>query len=282
MTPLATDTSTSIDEDEEAIARRQAAAFNEAPGRLDKIDGYDCPFCKNKGMIQRAVFSEVVKYWATESFPCSCMVNRKAAQDKQYSGLNASGRYTFENYIAEDEWQKRIKKAALDFACELDEGHWYFIGGQSGAGKTHITTALTNACIERGRRAKYMKWGEEIARIKGVISSDPAQYQAAMNVLKSVPVLLIDDLFKGGKNLAGGFNLPSEADIKAAFDIINARYNDPQSITIISSERTIKEIEAIDEATGGRIYERARDFIFNIPKNDRLNYRKKSMNISGK
>lgn len=272
-----TDTLTSTNEDDEAIARRHAAAFNEAPGRLHKIDGYDCPFCKNKGMLQRAVFSELVKYWATESYNCSCLMNRKAFQDKKESGLNSSGRYTFESYIAEDDWQKRIKKAALDFVCDLDKGNWFFIGGQSGAGKTHITTALTNACIERGCRAKYMKWGEEVARIKGLVSSDPAQYQADMNVLKSVPVLLIDDMFKGGRNAAGGYNPPTEADIKCAFDIINARYNDPQSITIISSERTIKDIEAIDEAISGRIYERAKDYLYNLPKNEKLNYRKRAM-----
>lgn len=267
----------STEEDDEARARRQADAFNEAPGSLNKEDGYDCPFCKNKGMIQRAVYHEDVKYWATATHNCSCLAKRKAVRDKKESGLNASGRYTFASYNDEEQWQKRIKNAALAFVDDLDSGHWFFIGGQSGSGKTHITTALTNACIERGRRAKYMKWGEEITRIKGLIASDPAQYQIALNVLKSVPVLLIDDLFKGGRNDAGGFKPPTEADIKGAFDIINARYNDPHSITIISSERGINDIVNLDAAIGGRIAERAKDYIFNIPNNSRLNYRMKDM-----
>ena len=260
-------------EDEEATEKRHAESFNDAIGSLNKADGYNCPHCRNKGWIMDYFYESSVKYWTTAVHECSCMAMRKAVQDKKQSGLNASGRYTFENYRENEQWQKSVKAAALAFLDALDSGHWFFIGGQSGAGKSHICTAIANACIDRGRRAKYMIWGEEIKRLKGLIATDPAQYETIMKELKSVPVLYIDDLFKGGRNDAGGFKPPTEADVKGAFDIINARYNNPRCITIISSERMLNEILELDTATGGRIAERAGDYIINLPSDNRMNYR---------
>lgn len=257
---------------EEEQARQAAESFNTARGELHAKDGYDCPVCLNKGWIMDYHFADV-GYWSTYVRYCACTSHRKSLQDKKRSGLNASGKYTFSNYRDKEQWQKDIKAAAMSFLEELEAGAWFFIGGQSGAGKTHICTAIADACIDQGRKAKYMIWGEDFKRVKGLIVSDPAKYQIEMQKLISVPVLLIDDLFKGGKDEKGNFRPPSEADIKGAFDIINARYNNPDSITIISSERMLADICDLDTAIGGRIAERARDYIINLPPNPKLNYR---------
>jgi DNA replication protein DnaC len=87
-------------------------------------------------------------------------------------------------------------------------------------------------------------------------------YQAKIKKLKRVPVLYIDDFFKGGA---------SDADIKLAFEILNARYNDTALRTIISSEIDLDGLMRIDEAIGGRIYERSRGFAVMAPgENARL------------
>ena len=57
----------------------------------------------------------------------------------------------------------------------------------------------------------------------------------------------------------------TDADINLAFEILNARYNDPMLRTVISSELPVEKILAIDEAVGGRIVERARGFICKAP-----------------
>ena len=255
---------------DEENARQHAESFNTAT--VESKDGYNCPHCLNKHWIMDYWFADV-GYWATFVRPCSCVGQRKALRDRKQSGLNASGRYTLTNYKDVEPWQKAIKSSATAFVDDLEENPWFFIGGQSGAGKTHITTAIADACISRGRATKYMIWGEDFKKIKGLIVNDPAKYQAEMQALTSIPVLLIDDLFKGGRDEQGHFKPPTEADIKGAFDIINARYNNPRSITIISSERMLNDIINLDNAIGGRIAERAGDYIINIPADSRRNYR---------
>ena len=77
-----------------------------------------------------------------------------------------------------------------------------------------------------------------------------------------MPVLYIDDFLKGGA---------SDADIRLAFEILNARYNDSKLKTIISSEMDLTAILNRDEALGGRIYERAKKNVLRAPgKNWRL------------
>jgi DNA replication protein DnaC len=81
-------------------------------------------------------------------------------------------------------------------------------------------------------------------------------------------------LFKTGKDpKTGMMQKPSVADVNYAFEIINYRYNNPSLLTIISSELSEDELLDIDEAIGGRIYERAKTFT--IGKNRDRNYRMK-------
>ena len=58
----------------------------------------------------------------------------------------------------------------------------------------------------------------------------------------------------------------TDADIRLAFEILNSRYNDSQLRTIISSELTLFEILGLDEAVGGRIYERSKGFVLEAPR----------------
>ena len=65
-------------------------------------------------------------------------------------------------------------------------------------------------------------------------------------------MLYIDDFLKGRI---------TDADINLAFELINARYNRRETaITIISSELDLGTVTKLDEALGGRIYERARNY----------------------
>jgi DNA replication protein DnaC len=83
-------------------------------------------------------------------------------------------------------------------------------------------------------------------------------------------VLYIDDFFKteSGK-------LPTTAEINIAFEILNFRYNNPDLVTIISSEKGMSELLEIDEATGSRIFERSKDYSISIAKDKNKNYRLK-------
>ena len=79
--------------------------------------------------------------------------------------------------------------------------------------------------------------------------------------------MYIDDLFKTKQGAS-----VTAADINIAFEILNYRYiND--MLTIISSEKTLREILDIDEAVGSRIYEMAQGYILNISADPAKNYR---------
>ena len=90
---------------------------------------------------------------------------------------------------------------------------------------------------------------------------------------KKAHVLYIDDLFKTGKNRDGIVGRPTEADVTMAFEIIIYRYNNPDTLTIISSEWTQDDLLDIDEAVGGRIFERAGASGISIAKDRSRNYR---------
>ena len=114
-------------------------------------------------------------------------------------------------------------------------------------------------------------------KIKGAVT-DSEEYCKLIDEFKRVDVLYIDDLFKTGKAPDGGFLKVTGADVNVAFEIINFRYNNPGLLTIISSELTEDELIDIDEAIGGRIYERAK--AFTIGKSRDRNYRiKKSVTL---
>lgn len=251
-----------------------AEAFNSSEGSLNQADGYNCDICHNKGMIMRAYQLENGT-WSTVCRDCKCMTIRKTISRMHKSGLkNIIKDYTFDKYEAPESWQQILKKAAVNYA--KNPFGWFFIGGQSGAGKTHICTAICREFLLGCKEVKYMLWREEIVKIKGAVN-DSEEYQKLIDSYKRVEVLYIDDLFKTGKASDGITQKPTGADVNIAFEILNSRYNDPTLLTIISSECAINDILDIDEAVGGRIFEKAGGNAFNIGRDRKKNYRLKSV-----
>lgn len=263
---------------EEQYEQRKADEYNASVGDLDKQDGYNCEACKNKGFTASVRFNEQFNYYDNVLLPCKCQRVRKAIKRLQKSGLqNVVKDYTFDKYQTPEQWQQTIKAAAMKF-CKDDENNWFFIGGTSGSGKSHICTAIAVHYIKREKDCHYMLWRDEIARIKAHIN-DPDEYGKMMQQLKETPVLYIDDLFKNGKDKLGNVEPPTAADVQAAFEILNYRYNNADLITIISSERTLAELIEIDEAIAGRIAERSKTngYCINLKKDRSRNWRLKGL-----
>lgn len=255
--------------------REQAKAdfYNASEGDMHESDGYDCRICRNKGYISHVVKNELYGYHCEQLTPCKCWKVRSAINKLARSGLqNAVKACTFDKYETPDAWQKYIKETAMRF-CQDQQNHWFYIGGQSGAGKTHICTAIAVHYIRQGVEAKYMLWRDEIVRIKALVN-EQAEYTKIMQELKTVPVLYIDDLFKVGESHDKQAR-PTAGDINVAFEIINHRYANPGLVTIISSEKTLPELLEIDEATAGRIAERSKagGYCVNLKKDSKRNWR---------
>jgi len=256
---------------EKEKAQVKADSYNKEIGDRHLIDGYDCPICKNKGQI--AVVVQYNGIYSDTNRLCVCDEIRKQRLRMKKSGLlHMIDSCTFENYQTPEKWHVSIKRTAQRF-CKDDAHHFFFIGGQSGAGKTHICTAITAHYLNKGMKAKYMVWFDEAQRIKSVVN-DP-EYVTIMDEIKTADVLYIDDLFKPIKDSKGEIKPPSYADIRLAMEIINYRYNNPGLITIISCERTIAEMVELDEALAGRISQLSEEggYCMNLKKDIRKNWR---------
>lgn len=260
------------------IEQQKADDYNAMVGDLDKDDGYNCDICKNRGNVAVVTQSEMFGYYTHSLRDCKCCRIRNAIRRLNRSGLkNRVKECTFDRYETQDAWQQTIKDKAMRFAAS-DGDDWFFIGGQSGAGKTHICTAAAIAKLKQGRELRYMEWREEVPKIKACITDAP-KYEEMMRELKTVSVLYIDDLFKVGRRPDGEIPMPTQGDINLAFEIINYRSSQPELITIISTERTMAELIEIDEAVAGRIAARSKQngYCINLSRDSRKNWRMRGM-----
>lgn len=224
-------------------------AYNAMPGPA----GCDpCAECKGKGFI---AFSLDGAFAVRE---CACMTRRRCLARIRRSGLGEMyERYTLDAYIASEPEQQHIKSKALDYI--KGASGWFFVCGRSGSGKTHITAAIARELIEAGMETRYFMWRHDAPRLKASVN-DRAEYERMMQELTDCRVLVIDDLWKGGN--------VTEADVNVTFELLNARYNAPSKLTLISTEKSINQILSIDEAIGGRICERAKGFILQTKDED--------------
>ena len=264
--------------DQKAHEQAKVDSYNEGIGYLNMEDGYDCPVCKNKGYVAELKYIELYDSYQETLAPCKCWKIRKAIRRLERSGLRkVVDKYTFDKYQTPDAWQKTVKETAQKF-CQDENGSWYFMGGQSGSGKTHICTAIAVHHIRQGKEVRYMVWPDEINTIQSVVN-DADKYDPMMKELKEVDVLYIDDLFKHAKDFDGKMRFPSEPEVRRAFEIINYRYNNPNLVTIISCEWTMMELNQIDEALAGRIAERSRlqGYCINLKHDGTKNWRMKGL-----
>lgn len=230
--------------------------------KIDNENAIHCDKCNNRGFFYVPNGMYIAKQ------DCECQRARKTLKRMVDSGLEkVIAKYTFAKYNAEEDWQKEIKDAAERFVRQND-GSWFFVGGESGAGKSHICTAICRELL-RTKEIKYMLWEEESVALKSV-KMDFALYQPRIQALREVEVLYVDD-FLGRKN---GSYEPSEADITFARELFNHRcFSGLQ--TIISTEWYLTEILQLDKGLGGRIIESCNGYIFNIGRDNKKNYRLK-------
>lgn len=254
----------------EEYEQQQCQWSNDNIGDLNEKDGFNCELCKNKGMIYFLRENQFRSGNEIAVRECRCMTIRRTLQRAKASGLNnILTDYTFDKYEAAEEWQKVIKSKAQEF-CTDNAAHWFYIGGQTGAGKTHICTAIAAHYIKAGYNCKYMLWRDDAVKLKAVTNIFE-DYQKQIEELKTVDVLYIDDFLKTKDGTE-----PTTADINLAFELLNYRLLDKDKITIISSEFTIARALELDEATIGRIYQQTGTYKINIDRDMNKNYRLKN------
>ena len=254
--------------DRVAWEQKKAEDYNASAGHMNEQDGYDCPICKNKGDIMMV---EVLDNWPRPRVrECKCMAMRYTIARMKRSGLqNIITDCTFEKYEELDPWHTSVKNRAKEYAG--NPSGWFFMGGQSGAGKSHLCTAICRTFLLRGERVQYMMWVDDAAKLKGIVNEGD-EYVREVDRFKKAPVLYIDDLFKVQNDHGQNRQKPTAADVRLAFEIINYRVVSKLP-TIISSEFTLAELVDVDQAVAGRIAEMAESNAISITPDISKNYR---------
>lgn len=229
---------------------------------MKHADGYVCPKCQNRRVYM--VIYERNGLFYTGVGKCECTKSEEIQRHLKKSGLDGLLTKTFSNFKVSSEWQQKMKDLAIE-NIKCDE--WFYIGGNSGAGKTHICSAIANNLIAQGRTVKYSVWIEDMQELKSM--ANDIEYKEKIDKLKDADVLYIDDLFKARNKTD-----ITAADIRITFDIINRRDLNKKK-TIISSELTLKEVDRVDEAIAGRIAKSSGRYILNLGKDSSRNQRYK-------
>ena len=201
---------------------------------------------------------------------CDCRKLEKIKSHWQAYGINPEMiNYKLSNFEVWNNSSETAKNTILAYNHKFDgiresRRNSVLLCGQSGSGKSHLCIALAINFLKRNIKTVYMPYRDVITKIKQNMINEQYYAQALLQY-QTCDVLLIDDLFKGRIN---------ESDINIMFEIINYRYINFMPI-IVSSEFLIEDMLAFDEAIGSRIYEMTRDYIVEIEKDRKNNYRLK-------
>lgn len=227
-------------------------------------EGVQCPKCGNHE------YTWIVRDGERYTRECECKKQRDSLARIRKSGLaEQMQRCTFESFDTSSAWQETAKRKVLQFCHDKNRG-WLLLCGQSGAGKSHLCTAAAAKFLKAGASVRYMRWVEQSTLLKSCVSDD-YEYLRRIKPLRECRVLYVDDFWKTQHG-----QLPTPADVRLAFDLLDYRYCNRGLITIISTERTAAELMEIDPAVGGRIYEMSEGYrleFSGIEKNYRMNRR---------
>ena len=226
----------------------RAGWFNQRQGSLT---GYDCPVCRNRGRT-----AELDGDGRLRLRPCRCMALREAREALRRSGLpeDILNTCTFDRWQTPERWQRSALDKAREYADralkEPGFRSWFVMAGRPGCGKTRLCSTVFRALLEGGLRGRYLSWRDFTRRAKAAVNS-VGDYDALVEEARKVPLLYIDDLWKGG---------PTPADMNLTFQILNARYGAARGLTLLSTEFSLEAILRGDEAIGSRIRERAGEY----------------------
>lgn len=241
---------------------------NRKSGDLNRADGIDCPLCRNKGRMFR--WDRDMQEMFVET--CGCMDARRSIRRLNKSNVCRDWQdKTFDRFHAEQEWQMVLKRRVQAYAAD-PAGRWLLITGQSGCGKTHLATAafvklVKGACLS----AEYVRWADMVEKMDAV-RFDAKAIENCKAKWIGCDLLYMDDLFKKRGNAA-----VSEREFDITLSLIDARYNDPNKLLIISTERSINELREMDEALAGRIHERCGKNIIQVKREKGRNYRMRTI-----
>ena len=200
---------------------------------------YTCPECSDSGYVGTRM--------------CKCMRELIVTENIKASGMGRLiERQSFDNfdldrYKKNPEGYERMKanlEAAKDFVENVDKGRTLLLIGSTGTGKTHLSTAIAKAVIERGWTVIYDSTQNIISSFEtDKFRSGYSQREPESNKYLECDLLILDDL---------GTEFSSQFSVSCIYNLINTRQNKGLS-TVISTNLTAKALAGKYE---DRIYSR--------------------------
>lgn len=240
----------------EIIARARAKqAMNRTP-YIKPEKQEKCSLCHDKEYIWNDDKQAMI--------PCKCHALRNMERRLSSAGISKTeyAAKSLDNFPTDREEAWRMKALAVRYINERKKGESIAYTGKPGTMKTTICTAI---CLELttkyAENHKYFSYRDEIPLLKWQMFNKADEYQNTMKNLITCENLFIDDLFK---TKTTNDNKPdvTATDLQIMFQLINGRYINKKS-TLFSSEYSLMNMIAIDEAIGTRIFEMCGRFKMN-------------------
>ncbi|MDO7788804.1 ATP-binding protein [Desulforamulus aquiferis] len=211
---------------------------------------YKCDKCQDRGIV--FISDNLVE-------TCPCQQQRKLERLIKSSQITPAFRAkSFTNFKFEGKPQIiwAMYQCAKDYADSFNElqhleNNWLVFLGEPGCGKTHLSMAVANNLLAKPIPVLYFPHVEGIKELlKNFQQKSEDSINQKVEKMKTVPVLIWDDLFKGREK-------PSDWVMELVFEVINYRYLNLLP-TIINSERLGDKLLELDKALGSRILERGK------------------------
>lgn len=178
-----------------------------------------CPLCNGAGVIHPRRGDGSVDYTAIVG--CECMREEHERDRRQlllkYCKLPfGSEKLTIDNFDVDKRWPSlnEAKQAALGLAEETTDIKWLTLLGEVDCGKTHLAIAICRRWIERDKAARYVLIPQMLDDLREGYNQDKQRaslyqrdkdmglsgewselpYEAQMQMLKGVDLLVLDDL----------------------------------------------------------------------------------------
>ncbi len=172
---------------------------------------------------------------------------------KALSGANIPLRFngkSFSNYeiTKESEINYKICKSYAEKFLELKpKGTSLVMAGNTGTGKTHLSTAIANNIMtECGFTTAFMNVVKAVRRVKETYGNREKSEQEALDSFLEPDLLILDEV---------GVQFGSDTERMILFEIINSRYENMKP-SILIGNLTIEEME---NYLGSRIIDRMRE-----------------------
>lgn len=208
---------------------------------------YECELCKDDGWIYSKENGEL------KAAKCKCQIQKEIEHNIENCGLTEFfKKRTFDNYAVKNDVQKNALNRAKDFV-NSDSGN-LLLCGQIGSGKTHLGAAALLKLAKKNNRIRYVSYSDMVRRI-GDAAREEGEYFNEIGKYMHVRVLMIDDMYKG--------RIQKDTHLLYLTEIINYRYERGYR-TIITTEKTMKQLFDIDEAIASRLFEGSSRFVVSM------------------